>query len=252
MAQTGMLTGDKVIVVAKTRHEDTSWVKTELEDWQSAVYTVDGAGDGSGSGGKPEDVAGLASSSSLTTPANKGHEAMAYLTYIVDNYETLPSILAFLHPHRSGFLAAWHTDTPLHSNVDALRMLNLTFVQTNGYVNLRCNWSPGCMEKDRDNAHVNFERWAEVFERTSTPHGSFPFPGQVAQACCAQFAVSKEAVLKRPRQDYKLMRNWLLTTELSDRKSGRVLEFMWHVIFGMDNIYCPEEKMCYCQVYGRC
>ena len=231
--------------MAKTTHEDTEWVLDELPDWQTAIYTVDKAPGAA-------DMEGLASSSSLTTPANKGHEAMAYLTYIIDNYSSLPTILTFLHPHRSGFLTAWHTDAHLHSNVEALRALNLSFVEQNGYVNLRCNWSPGCREADRQNAHVTGQIWAEVFERTSTPPGSFPWPTEVGQTCCAQFAVTKDAVTQRPKEDYELFREWLLTTELPDRKSGRVFEFLWQVIFGKGSVYCPEEKMCYCQVYGRC
>ena len=177
---------------------------------------------------------------------------MAYLTYIINNYDILPGIITFLHPHRDGFFSGWHTDTALHSNVDALRDLNLSFVEAQGYVNLRCNWNPGCRDADRNNEHVNAEIWADVFEGTSTPQRLVPFPEQVGQACCAQFAVSKEAVRKRPRTDYERMREWLLTTELSDRKSGRVMEFLWQVVFGMDAVFCPDQVKCYCHVYGRC
>ena len=237
---------DRVIVMARTTKEDTSWVSKELSDWRNAIYTVDALP------ASAPDVAPDMASSGPMTPANKGHEAMAYLSYIIDNYASLPQLIAFLHPHRSGFLSAWHTDTVLHSNVDALRTLNTSFVLENGYVNLRCNWSPGCRPSDRDNAHVTEQIWSRVFERTSTPAKSFPFPGEVGQACCAQFAVSREAVTKRPKMDYKMMRNWLINTELSDRKSGRVFEFLWHVIFGMGHVYCPDEKECYCHVYGRC
>ena len=231
------IAGDKVIVMAKTMKDDTSWVEGDLWDWQNAIYTVD-------AGAKE-----LAMTETLATPANKGHEAMAYLTYVIDNYDALPGIITFIHPHRDGFLSGWHTDTALHSNVDALRYLNLSHVEAQGYVNLRCNWNPGCREADENNEHVTAEIWADVFAKTST---MVPFPGRVGQACCAQFAVSKAAVRKRPQTDYQRMREWLLTTELSDRKSGRVMEFLWQVIFGMDAIFCPDEEKCYCDVYGRC
>lgn len=58
-------------------------------------------------------------------------------------------------------------------------------------------------------------------------------PALVGQACCAQFAVSRERVLKRPKEDYVEFRRWLLETERNNAKSGRVLEFLWHVVFGM-------------------
>ena len=77
-------------------------------------------------------------------------------------------------------------------------------------------------------------------------------PTQVAAACCAQFAVSAEQVRTRPKEDYVKIRKWLIETELNDASSGRVMEFLWHVIFGMESIYCPDEELCYCQVYGQC
>ena len=162
---------------------------------------------------------------------------MAYLTYIIDNYASLPSILAFLHSHRSGFLSAWHTDTPLHSNVDALRMLKLDFVTENGYVNLRCNHNPGCLEEHTLNAHVTPAVYEEAFKGTTTEIiGPGKAPEKVGAACCAQFAVSREQVLKRPLGDYERFREWILQTEETDAKSGRVMEFLWHVIFGKDAV----------------
>ena len=160
---------------------------------------------------------------------------MAYLSYIIDNYANLPSTLVFLHSHRAGFLSAWHTDTPLHDNVDALHSLQIPFVQQNGYVNLRCNWNPGCLEAHRDNAHVTPEVWQDVFSGTSTEEKG-QAPALVGAACCAQFAVSKKQVLVRPLGDYVRFREWIIDTEKSDAKSGRVLEFLWHVIFGKDAV----------------
>ena len=173
---------------------------------------------------------------------------MAYLSYVIDNYANLPSTLAFLHSHRSGFLSAWHTDTPLHDNVEALRSLQIPFVQKNGYVNLRCNWNPGCLEAHRHNAHVTPEVWNDVFAGTSTETKKKKEEGQedtgsegmapklVGAACCAQFAVSRDQVLARPLSDYERFREWIVDTEKSDAKSGRVLEFLWHVIFGKDAV----------------
>ena len=190
--------------------------------WHAAIYTVN-----------PTKY----SPTALTTPANKGHEGMAYLTYIIDNYARLPAVIAFLHPHRDGLLSSWHTDTPLHSNVDAMRMLNLTYVIEKGYVNLRCKHNPGCVKGHLKNAHVTPEVYMDVFKGTSTEvSNESSAPTEVGAACCAQFAVSNRAVHKRPIEDYQEMRNWLLTTELNDAKSGRVFEFLWHIIFGMDAV----------------
>ena len=199
--------------------------------WQAAIYTVNPSPN--------------TTDTTLTTPMNKGRESMAYLSYIIDNYANLPAILVFLHSHRSGFLSAWHTDTPLHDNVDALRSLQIPYVQQSGYVNLRCNWNPGCLEAHRHNAHVTPEVWADVFAGTSRgereaqreQRGEVEMaPRLVGAACCAQFAVSRDQVLARPLSDYERFREWIVETEKSDAKSGRVLEFLWHVIFGKEAV----------------
>lgn len=172
---------------------------------------------------------------------------MAYLTYLIDNYDTLPSTIAFLHSHRRGFLKAWHTDAPLHDNVYAMQHLQLGFVQQNGYVNLRCRWNPGCLSTQRRNGHVTPEIWQTIFANTSTPPsdlnaqtgsqtGGFPMPPMIGVACCGQFSVSRQQVHKRPREDYIIIRNWLFNTELNDAKSGRVLEYLWHIIFAADAV----------------
>ena len=239
---------DKVVIMAKTEKEDTDWVAENLPEcvhsstnifpaprtlltiahsWQAAIYTVNPSPN--------------TTDTTLTTPMNKGRESMAYLSYVIDNYANLPSTLVFLHSHRSGFFSAWHTDTPLHDNVDALRSLRIPFVQQNGYVNLRCNWNPGCLESHRHNAHVTPEVWKDVFAGTSTEAGGAPGngqapPTQVGAACCAQFAVSRDQVRVRPLSDYERFRKWIIETEKSDAKSGRVLEFLWHVIYGKDAV----------------
>lgn len=77
-------------------------------------------------------------------------------------------------------------------------------------------------------------------------------PDVIAQPCCAQFAVSREQVLRRPRSDYERIRSWLLETPLEDGASGRIMEYLWHIIFGKEAIFCPYLMDCYCKVYGRC
>lgn len=79
------------------------------------------------------------------------------------------------------------------------------------------------------------EVWHDVFSGSSTEERG-QAPALVGAACCAQFAVSKKQVLVRPLGDYVRFREWIIDTEKSDAKSGRVLEFLWHVIFGKDAV----------------
>jgi len=232
---------DKIVVAGKIAKEDASWIEKELPDWQSAIYSVDNQ------------------SAPLHTPANKGKEVMPYLTYIIDNYDNLPSIVAFLHAHRDGYPQAWHTDSPDHSNPASLQKLNLKFVELNGYANLRCIESPGCpggLQPFRDPPGPEDD---PLTETEALMHKVWPqlFPNEImpkvfAAACCAQFAVSRSRIRERPRSDYVRWRQWLLDTDLLDVKSGGIMEYMWHFIFGMEAEYCPSYASCRCNVYGEC
>lgn len=62
---------------------------------------------------------------------------MAYLSYIIENYESLLGIVAFVHSHRDGYPRAWHTDNEHYSDPKALKRLNLGCVPQRGYASLR-------------------------------------------------------------------------------------------------------------------
>lgn len=71
----------KRIVVAAHYNENVSWLDEVSRHWQVTIM---------GPGG---------------LPANKGNEAMPYLTYIIENYNNLPESMAFIHSHQF----SWHT-----------------------------------------------------------------------------------------------------------------------------------------------
>ncbi|EED11420.1 conserved hypothetical protein [Talaromyces stipitatus ATCC 10500] len=224
----------KIIVTPQMQKEDTSWIATELPDWDSAIYMV-------------EDP-----TAEHHPPMNKGREAMVYLSYIIDNYDRLPDIVAFIHSHQF----SWHNEGVFGSNAATmLRRLNLSYVTRKGYMNLRCSWSPGCpswihpgtLKEDlTKQEEIVFARsWAEIFPNQ-------PIPDVLAQPCCAQFAVSRERINSIPQLHFVLWRDWLLHTEQSDYISGRIWEHLWHVIFTGDNVVCPQEHLCLCDGYGLC
>jgi hypothetical protein len=224
---------DRVVVMAKLPTDDTRWVHTDLPDWQSAIYDIDTE--------TPHQTSTLdpLTNSTLRTLRNKGMEANAYLAYIVQNYHNLPSTIAFIHPHKDGYPIAWHTDNNEHSNVVSLQNLNTEFIQSNGYANLRCVNDPGCPHevmpfRDPPEEHRTIEAampdaWRDLFNNTDVPH-------VLATPCCAQFAVSSKQVQKRPLDEYKKYYMWLMQTPLKDETSGRVFEYLWHILFGQDPV----------------
>ena len=186
---------------------------------------------------------------------NKGREAMAYLTFLIDHYHNLPSTMVFVHPHLQAWPQAWHTDADDYNQVSSIRSLKLDYVQEHGYANMRCIHGPGCpdeiqpfrQEEHRTAEHAMRDAWPYMFGGNISS-----IPKTIAQPCCSQFAVSKAQVLQRSQGDYIRYRQWLLDTPIDDATSGRVFEYLWHVIFGKEPVYCPELFSCRCQQFGHC
>ena len=138
---------------------------------------------------------------------NKGKESNVYLTYILENYESLPGTIVFLHAHRDGWPTGWHNDASGYSNVLTVQNLQLNFIQENGYANPRCNWVPGCPSEIEPSRQRNNEGKRPVQEEIFSSawknmFGDLEVPEKVGTPSCSQFAVSKNQVLQRPKEDY--------------------------------------------------
>jgi Protein of unknown function (DUF3431) len=227
-------TYSQVLVVARLKSEDVSWIQQELPDLETAIYTVD----------DPE--------APYKVPENKGHEAMVYLTYIIDNYNELPDTSIFIHSHR----ITWHNNDLLKSDASKmLKRLNNERVARDGYFNLRCHQHPGCpdwidLKKTEEDINkkeeVLFAKvWAEL-------HIDDPMPDTLAQACCAQFAVSRDRVRSIPLARWHHYRNWLLNTDMDSTVSGRIWEYTWQYVFTGQSSFCPSMDVCYCDGYRIC
>lgn len=226
----------RTLVVARTSWEDVSWIEQELPQVDTAIYTVNDP------------------FANLTVPANKGHEAMVYLTYIINNYDALPDVVLFFHAHRKG----WHNNEFLDKDaVEMITRLSSERVTRVGYMPARCPLTHGCpdwihMDKteeanqDRPEAAVfTTELWSQLF-----PGGTVPTT--LSEPAGAQFAVSRDTIRAVPKARFEHLRNWLINTNLHDYFSGRVFEYTWQYIFTGKAEFCPSENSCYCGGYGVC
>ncbi|KAL9106293.1 MAG: hypothetical protein Q9227_008693 [Pyrenula ochraceoflavens] len=236
----------RTLVVARKKDENVDWIEEQLQNEPRltlAVYTVDDN----------------TTAAAYSVPANRGHEAMPYLTHIINYYDELDDVTIFMHSHRF----AWHNNDLMEDDaVLMVKKLRTEKAVDKGYMNLRCHQSPGCPSYisptldptpsisavdalNTPEAQIIGQAWTALFPDVA-------LPSTLSQPCCGQFAASKSAIRARPRGDYVFFRDWLLTTDLEDKLSGRVFEYVYQYIFGNTFEYCPEISSCYCEGFGIC
>lgn len=134
------------------------------------------------------------------------------------------------------------------------KRIQIPYLISQGYTNLRCVWLLGCP------AELKFDQPGTPEQTTQTEYPQAfmeLFPGQtlpsaIGVACCAQFAVTRETIRSRPREEYEQWRQWILNAPLPNDISGRIFEYSWHFIFGKAHVHCPSAQHCYCSLYGLC
>lgn len=187
-------------------------------------------------------------------PMNKGNEAMMYLSYVINNYDSLPDYSIFIHGHRE----SWHQEGDM---VNIINNFQLQALEDAGYAPLRCDWYPSCPREirpihhdvivwgpgvHREDTEIEIGKaWAALFVNETLPH-------TIASQCCAQFAVTRKAIQKRSKAEFERMRQWIIDTRLSNDVSGRVFEKLWAYIFTKESIRCPPPQQCACMFFGQC
>lgn len=200
---------------------DPKWLDPLTSLYHLCVYTAD--------------ASPSTSSSTLQVPANRGHEAMAYLTFLIDNYADIPAAGAvFVHGSRR----AWHNDAPDYDNAALLAALNVSAALAPlGYHNLRCDWSASMCEPSyapsQGSLEVSLSAILEPWNARAVSDAALPgalvalFGGAenpssegkrvllgrtdaVRAQCCAQFVVARDRVWQHSRDEYVALRQWLL------------------------------------------
>ncbi|RDW68787.1 DUF3431 domain-containing protein [Aspergillus mulundensis] len=198
---------------------DTSWLTDSdlAKKYHLCIYDVDGSSPSS-------------SSSVLRTPSNRAHEAMAYLTFLIDNYDAIPAPGAvFIHGNRW----SWHNDAPDYDNAYLLAELNVErALEPAGYHNLRCDWSVStCLPDMPPQGSMQMALQSKIDPWDARAASDAALPGALAAIfgrrdpaelvmlsrheavraqCCAQFVVSKERIRSHSREEYVALRQWLL------------------------------------------
>ncbi|TVY13193.1 hypothetical protein LARI1_G009465 [Lachnellula arida] len=268
-------TSKPALVVARVAADgDTKWLDELTSSYHPCVYTSDALAD--------------ATSLHLQVPANRGHEAMAYLTFLIDNYENIPAAgVVFVHGSRF----AWHNDALDYDNAALLAALNISAALAPfGYHNLRCDWSlstcPPSYEP-QGSLEISTQALLAPYDSRAVSDAALPRAladlfgreaklgrtNTVRSQCCAQFVVSRDGIWQHSREEYVALRQWLLDSNgapRDDRVAGRILSYVWHILFikaegdaqglssgginleKLNTQACPRADQCYCRLYGRC
>ncbi|KEF53137.1 uncharacterized protein A1O9_11045 [Exophiala aquamarina CBS 119918] len=177
----------------------------------------------------------------LVPHSSRGREVSAYLSFVIDYYDQLPPFSIFIHAGES----QQHNDLFGPKTKIVLENLRLEAVRAKGYVNLRCLHSPGCPSHVHPKNPTEFDiknhdtraYFAQIYKALFG--ADKPIPDVLGGICCAQFAVSRDQIRRRPKGDYLRMMNWVDKESkqmVDDYGVGWVFEVVWHVVFSMEDV----------------
>jgi len=198
------------IIIARYK-EDSSWV-SKFNNYKTIVYE------------KETPDAGI-----YNIPVNKGGEASAYLKYIVDHYDNLPTHVVLIHCHEY----SWHHVNSIIDLINSYTNTNIEFQNIND--SEKC-WDMG-----------DYQNWTEgelgyFYNNLIKPAvgDSSLYPKfTVGITGCAQFIIHKDRILKHSYKFYENIYNWIIETNLSYYNHGYYLEWTWELIFNkyLNNTY---------------
>jgi hypothetical protein len=196
---------------------------------------------------------------------NRGAEAMAYISYIIEAYDALPDVVLFMHAHRR----SWHMALPQDW---ALRRLAAApprgLAAAGGFMPLGCqeradseraNLWPRAI--DANHASANAPHWHEALaaryaqawrEHLGAALGGRALPQHVRVPPGASFAATRAAIRRRPKAFYEGLRAWMLETTVESKWLGITLEFMAPLIFADAEVFNPSQEACLCALYSVC
>jgi hypothetical protein len=145
--------------------------------------------------------------------------------------------MVFVHGHER----SWHQQEYLQQKV---RALNLTALDEENYISLRCGVQMGCEKQPYiDTQHVNWSGEERMCDFWHTITGE-PCPRYVSYKCCAQHAVTRRAVRKRSKDAWVKIRDPIMHEPVDNWLTGMFYEKFWHMLLGAGPEYCPPVEKC--------
>jgi len=199
---------------------------------------------------------------------NVGNEAMKILRFIVDHYSNLPEHVIFVHAGAKD----WHDPRPKNQTLlswdwSVADKKGIAFLPTSAPCLVENSTTPRAerhlaigrwdLVHDVDSNHECLELEQHSKQQMSTLRDAWeqtfedelgPLPSHWVTPCCAQFEVTRSAILQHPRSFYEKVINWvrthdkaLLASEYGEdmkrnhdpqrRDAGHILEVLWILLF---------------------
>jgi hypothetical protein len=166
---------------------------------------------------------------------NIGDQHIHFVKWILAYYDTLPDYVAFIDAHERD----WHGDFDLPAYLQCLLSDEavplrdvyhpLTSLSHTRKLGFHMNWDKHWEEITTAREASMKELWAITSEHTGAP-----YPTRVSHHCCAQFLVSRDRILQRPRESwlelYKFLCKAPPITTHSDLSFA--MEYSWHMLLG--------------------
>lgn len=146
-------------------------------------------------------------------------------------------------------MRSWHQVMPLDMLV---RGLNQTALEEEKYISLQCSDVHGCEALPAlDTLMPRTNREKKICLLWDVIRPGIPCPLHLGSKCCAQFAVTRDAIKSLSREDWIGIREPLTYNystdarfkgiyetdwEITDWDIGWVFEKLWHVFFGMPDV----------------
>jgi len=153
-------------------------------------------------------------------PVNKGNEASVYLKYIIDNYEKLTDFTFFIHDDEY----AWHHSSSIIDKYDEAVASNEL------YYNINDNCILGSIVNN--DWYQEILMWYDKYIEEYIPMNTLPNKDWTKKhRGSAQFLVHKSLITNLPLKFYENLYEWIITTDMENAKSGRFLEWTWHIFW---------------------
>jgi hypothetical protein len=164
-------------------------------------------------------------------PVNKGNEASVYLKYIIDHYDVLPDFTYFIHDDEY----AWHhSGSVVNKYYEAIMKNQL-------YYNINDKCILGSIKRNRWYKDICI--WYNQYIEKYIPMSSLPNQDwTVGFKGSAQFLVHRDLIKKLPIEFYQDLYNWIITTDMPNAKSGRFLEWTWHIFWNIYPFITKDNK----------